>query len=105
LRQKLQLSTARLSEIEGYTTELHEEDEAVWINKLAALWGAARRLVESHFKEDLPQRSLEDVGAWKRLKDSEVLDHLIPLPQSNSLAAKQMHIAALLAILARSIDM
>jgi chromosome segregation ATPase len=30
LRQKLKLTTARLSEIEGYTTELREQGEEVW---------------------------------------------------------------------------
>jgi hypothetical protein len=30
LRQKLQTSTARLGEVEGFATELHEDDEKVW---------------------------------------------------------------------------
>ena len=30
LQQKLQLSTAKLSEIEGFTTKLHDEEEVVW---------------------------------------------------------------------------
>lgn len=40
----------------------------------------------------------------KSLKESQLLDRPIPLPRSNSLEAKRMRIAAILAILARCIN-
>lgn len=48
------------------------------------------------------------MSAWKNLRESPHLDRLdrvIPLPQSNSSAAKQMRVAAVLAVLARCIDL
>lgn len=45
----------------------------------------------------------QGLDTWKKFGDSLVLNHL-PLPRSNSLAAKHMRIAALLAILTRCID-
>jgi len=44
------------------------------------------------------------MSVWKAFRDREQLDRLIPLPQSNSPSAKQMRIAATLAILARCIN-
>jgi hypothetical protein len=44
------------------------------------------------------------MSAWKAFRDPEHVDRVIPLPQSNSPSAKQMRIAATLAILARCID-
>jgi hypothetical protein len=44
------------------------------------------------------------MDAWKAFGDPEHLDRIIPLPKSNSPSAKQMRIAAMLAVLARCID-
>ncbi|TVY40184.1 hypothetical protein LOCC1_G005539 [Lachnellula occidentalis] len=104
LQGNLQLSATKLDEIEGFTTELKEVDEAVWIEKLEEVWEAARSAVSSLFKEDLVEKTLRDRSAWKNLRESRPSDRVIPLPRSNSLEAKQMRIAALLAILARSIS-
>jgi len=46
----------------------------------------------------------QNYGSWKKLKEHEILQHRIPLPPTNTSAAKHMRIAAILAILARSID-
>ncbi|KAI9873485.1 MAG: hypothetical protein M1830_000360 [Pleopsidium flavum] len=105
LEHELQSSTTRLREIEGFTAKLHEGDEAVWIGRLDEVWESAHRLVDSIFKEDLTEKCLRDTSAWKNLRDSPHLDRGLPLPQSNSPAAKNMRIAAILAILARCIDL
>jgi hypothetical protein len=46
-----------------------------------------------------------DQSLVKNLRDSQLLDRPIPLPRSNSPAAKRMRIAAMLAILARWINL
>ena len=46
----------------------------------------------------------QNYGSWKKLKENEILQHRIPLPSTNTSAAKHMRIATILAILARSID-
>ncbi|KAH8592633.1 hypothetical protein B0O99DRAFT_597074 [Bisporella sp. PMI_857] len=109
LERDLQSSATRLDEIESFTTKLREVDEAVInssfrIKRLDEVWEAAYGAVVLLFEEDLAEERLGDKTAWKHLKDSEHLDRAIPLPRSNSLAAKHMRVAALLAILARSIS-
>jgi hypothetical protein len=41
---------------------------------------------------------------WSGFKDEEKLGGKIPIPQSNTVDAKNMRVAAILAILARSVD-
>lgn len=76
------------------------------INHLDELWESACRLMEAHFKLDLPEKNLDNPTSWKRLRDSPLLDsHIhVPLPRTNTAPAKQMRIALTLAILARLID-
>jgi hypothetical protein len=47
---------------------------------------------------------LQNQAAWKKLRYPSILPHHVPLPQSNSNAAKQMRSVIILAILAREID-
>ncbi|KAH9213907.1 hypothetical protein DL95DRAFT_409857 [Leptodontidium sp. 2 PMI_412] len=103
LKGNLQSSTTRLDEMESFAPKLQEVDETVWIKQLDEVWEAACSVVTSLFGEDLAEERLKDRSAWKDFRESRYLDHAIPLPRSNSPIAKQMRIAALLAILARSI--
>lgn len=63
-------------------------------------------LVEKHFSQDLEDSVLRDPSCWTNLRSSEYLKHAvrIPLPQSNTQAAKQMRIAAVLAVLSRALS-
>lgn len=63
-------------------------------------------LVEKHFSQDLDESVLRDPSCWTNLRSSEYLKHAvrIPLPQSNTQAAKQMRIAAVLAVLSRALS-
>lgn len=108
LRGQLEGATKKITDLESFASQLHEEDEDKMIEKLGDLWKSAYKLMESTFKEDLPDQVLGNQVAWKRLKELELGpqhgQHQVPLPQSNSQAAKQMRIAIMLAILARAID-
>lgn len=63
-------------------------------------------LCEHHFSQDLDPSVLRDPSCWANLRSA---DHLrnqavrLPLPRSNTPAAKQMRIAAVLAVLTRSL--
>jgi len=108
LRGQLEKATKKITDLESFASQLHEEDEDKFVEKLSDLWKSAYKLMESTFKEDIPDQILGNQVAWRRLKELELGpqhgQHQVPLPQSNSQAAKQMRIAVMLAILARTID-
>ncbi|KAL4907246.1 fungal-specific transcription factor domain-containing protein [Aspergillus multicolor] len=98
-------ANTRLSELEGFATGFSELDEEHLINEYASLWDYARTEIHSQLEMDLDNKVLRDRSAWEGLRNcSLALQHRVPLPSSNSLAAKQMRLAVILAILAREID-
>jgi hypothetical protein len=62
--------------------------------------------VEGIFRPDIDESILNDPSCWSNLRNSPYLKHAtqlqIPLPQSNSPAAKGMRISAVLAVLSRA---
>ncbi|KAL3417330.1 MEI5 protein [Phlyctema vagabunda] len=97
LKREAISNRVRLDEIAEFTDKLQDIDETVWIKRLDEVWSAAYNLVASLFKEDLPEDKLAEKSALRDLRDPRFVERPIPLPQSNSLAAKQMRIATLLA--------
>jgi hypothetical protein len=63
-------------------------------------------LVEGTFRPDIDEQILSDPSCWTNLRNSPYLKHAtqlqIPLPQSNTPAAKGMRISAVLAVLSRA---
>ena len=63
-------------------------------------------LVEGTFRPDIDEQILTDPSCWTNLRNSPYLKHAtqlqIPLPQSNTPAAKGMRISAVLAVLSRA---
>lgn len=63
-------------------------------------------LVEATFRPDIDEHILSDPSCWSNLRNSPYLKHAtqlqIPLPQSNTPAAKGMRISAVLAVLSRA---
>ncbi|KAL3469913.1 hypothetical protein BJX99DRAFT_264731 [Aspergillus californicus] len=102
----LQTTKARLDKIEGYATQPSDHDEDFVADAFNDLWQYATTEVHSHLNKDLSQRILQDGVVWDNFKRQSKLavEHHVPLPQSNSPAAKQMRLAIFLAILAREID-
>lgn len=72
---------------------------------LDTIWVSILSLCEHHFSQDLDPSVLHDPSCWANLRSA---DHLrthavrLPLPRSNTTAAKQMRTAAVLAALTRS---
>lgn len=95
----------RLAELDGYRVSLRSESEDTYVQVLDTIWTSIAGLVETQFRQDLDRSVLEDESCWANLRQSEYLKNArqIPLPQSNSPAAKQMRVAAVLAVLSRSL--
>ncbi|KAF9889316.1 hypothetical protein FE257_007425 [Aspergillus nanangensis] len=105
LNQLLTDNTTRLSKLEGFATGFIELDEDHLIDEYALLWEYARNEIYLQLEIDLDSKVLGDSSAWEELRNCDLaIQHRIPLPSSNSLAAKQMRLAIILAILAREID-
>ncbi|KAJ5578817.1 hypothetical protein N7450_007684 [Penicillium hetheringtonii] len=105
LNQLLTATNARLNELEGFATGFSELDEKHLIDGYTHLWDFARAEIYCQLETDLDNKVLRDRSAWEGLRNcSLTLQHRVPLPSSNSLAAKQMRFAIILAILAREID-
>ncbi|KAL4953246.1 hypothetical protein BDW69DRAFT_194975 [Aspergillus filifer] len=96
LNTSLQATRARLDKIEGYATQHLDTDEDSMVDAFTNLWQYAITEINPHLVIDLPEEILQSRKA--------VVEHHVPLPHSNSPAAKQMRLAILLAILAREVD-
>ncbi|ROV88670.1 hypothetical protein VPNG_10307 [Cytospora leucostoma] len=105
LEKELKAKAARLDEIDGYKAKLKDEPEDSCVEILDTIWVSILDLAEKHFSADLDDSVLRDASCWTNLRSSEYLKHAvrIPLPPSNSTAAKQMRIAAVLAVLSRAL--
>ncbi|KAL5356912.1 hypothetical protein BJX96DRAFT_172045 [Aspergillus floccosus] len=105
LDQKLGELKDRVSELEGFATGFIDLDEDHLIDSYASLWEYARNEIYSQLEGDLESKVLRDNTAWEELRHCDLaIQHGIPLPSSNSLAAKQMRLVIILAMLSREID-
>ncbi|KAB5576608.1 hypothetical protein GE09DRAFT_954522 [Coniochaeta sp. 2T2.1] len=102
----LECKSSRLVELDSYRVSLRSESEDTYVHILDTIWTSIAALVETQFRQDLDHSVLTDESCWANLRHSEYLKHArqIPLPQSNSPAAKQMRVAAVLAVLSRALD-
>ncbi|KAK1779836.1 hypothetical protein QBC45DRAFT_464814 [Copromyces sp. CBS 386.78] len=102
----LQTAEEKLDILASYQTKLHADSEDV-VDILDKIWTSIVTLVESTFRPSLPEPILSDPSCWANLRNSPYLKHAtqlqIPLPQSNSPAAKGMRISAVLAVLSRAL--
>ncbi|KAK5652213.1 hypothetical protein OQA88_10710 [Cercophora sp. LCS_1] len=106
-QQALEVTTGRLQDLEQYRMILNEDNEDVYVTVLDKIWTNIVTLVEGTFRPDIDDNILADPSCWTNLRSSPYLKHAtslqIPLPQSNSPAAKGMRISAVLAILSRAL--
>ncbi|KAK0746980.1 hypothetical protein B0T18DRAFT_348931 [Schizothecium vesticola] len=103
----LQDTETRLVDLEQYRVILSDDHEDVYVTVLDTIWTNIVTLVESTFRPDIDDAILSDPSCWTNLRSSPYLKHAtqlqIPLPQSNSPAAKGMRISAVLAVLSRAL--
>jgi len=103
--EDLRGKNARLAVLDGYRVALRSESEDTYVQILDTIWTSIAGLVETQFRQDLDPSVLGDESCWANLRQSEYLKSArhIPLPPSNSPTAKQMRVAAVLAVLSRSL--
>lgn len=103
----LEDTSRRLADLEQYRVVLHEENEDYYVTVLDKIWTTIVTLVEGTFRPDIDEEILQDPSCWNNLRNSPYLKNAtqlqIPLPQSNSPAAKGMRISAVLAVLSRAL--
>ncbi|KAL4993193.1 hypothetical protein BDV10DRAFT_198518 [Aspergillus recurvatus] len=104
LNTLLQATRARLDKIEGYVTQLLDNDGDYMADAFTNLWQYAITEINSHLVIDLPEEILQDRSDTFKRQSNLAVEHHVPLPYSNSPAAKQMRLAIFLAILAREVD-
>ncbi|KAL4896016.1 hypothetical protein BDV59DRAFT_210712 [Aspergillus ambiguus] len=95
----------RLQQLEGFATGFSEIEEDRLIDGYTFLWEYASEEIYRQMKVDLDSEVLRDNSAWEEIRNSElVIQHRIPIPRSNSPAAKCTRLALALAVLSREID-
>ncbi|KAE8139544.1 hypothetical protein BDV38DRAFT_280897 [Aspergillus pseudotamarii] len=101
----LETTRASLKKLEGYAVGYSTVTEDSAIESFCKLWSYATTEIFGMLKNDLPANTLGITSAWEKLRQRELArTYQIPLPCSNTLAAKQMRLALILAILAREIN-
>ncbi|KAI7779089.1 hypothetical protein LA080_001343 [Diaporthe eres] len=106
LERDLKTKTDMLDKIDTYQVQLEHEPEETYVEILDTIWVSILDLCETHFSQDLDPAVLRDPSCWANLRAADHLRHQavrLPLPRSNTPAAKQMRIAAVLAALSRSL--
>ncbi|KAK0670272.1 hypothetical protein QBC41DRAFT_96311 [Cercophora samala] len=103
----LEVTSNKLADLEQYRIELQHDNEDTYVAVLDKIWTTIVTLVETSFRHDIDDAILSDASCWTNLRTSPYLKMAtqlqIPLPQSNTPAAKGMRISAVLAILSRAL--
>lgn len=102
LQQDLATKTTRLTELDTLRVPLHTDPEDTYVILLDSVWTRIASLIETTFRQDLSPSTLSDESCWTNLLQSPHTRH-IPLPRTNTPAAKQMRIAVILSLLSRSL--
>ncbi|KAL1852763.1 hypothetical protein Daus18300_012094 [Diaporthe australafricana] len=104
--QELKSKMDTLDKIDMYQVKLKHEPEETYVDILDTIWVSILDLAETHFSQDLDPAVLRDPSCWANLRSADHLRNLavrLPLPRSNTPAAKQMRVAAVLAAVSRSL--
>ncbi|KAH8704975.1 hypothetical protein BGW36DRAFT_421555 [Talaromyces proteolyticus] len=103
MEEEMKVNSGKLDEIGGYAASLNQDKEEALLGKLFSFWENTAEAFSLHMKRNIPNENIRNQQAWKKLRSPGIMSHQIPLPQSNSTAAKQMRYAVFLAILAREL--
>ncbi|KAE8328482.1 hypothetical protein BDV39DRAFT_204003 [Aspergillus sergii] len=105
LKESLATTKASLEKLEGYATRYSDITEDSAIESMLKFWDYAKTEIFAMLETDLSNDTLRNNSVWEKLRQCELArDHQLPLPCSNTLAAKQMRLALVLSILAREIN-
>ncbi|KAJ5929862.1 hypothetical protein N7454_006812 [Penicillium verhagenii] len=95
-------SQAKLNTLESFRGSYREVAEDTMIDQFSSLWDYATEEMSKMLKKE----TLKDNSTWEKFrKDSaSIMPHNVPLPASNSIAAKGMRLAVTLGYLSREIN-
>ncbi|KAJ5732967.1 hypothetical protein N7533_013414 [Penicillium manginii] len=106
LHQALKQSEVRLQKLESFALTHTETDEDSMVDSFSELWDFAAVELYTVLKQDLGGEALNNRESWENLRQKALTvgDNPVPLPLSNSTAAKGMRLAIILSVLSREID-
>ncbi|KAL3476576.1 hypothetical protein BJX99DRAFT_270391 [Aspergillus californicus] len=102
----LKRARSQLRKLESFRVSPMETIEDTMLDEFSDLWDYATAQMSEVIAQDLDSAVLKDKSRWEKLRKSgeTAVWHRIPLPASNTPAAKGMRLVVLLAILSREID-
>ncbi|GAM40404.1 hypothetical protein TCE0_039f12734 [Talaromyces pinophilus] len=103
IEQEIKQKASRLGELNGYAVEFNEDTELVLSDKIFDLWEFCSNAIAVLLRKDIPMDQFKDPQALKKLKMPISMSHQVPLPPSNTNAAKEMRLAVFLGLLAREL--
>ncbi|KAK1991920.1 hypothetical protein LX36DRAFT_324158 [Colletotrichum falcatum] len=103
LTAELKQREARLSKLDSFVVKLEPEPSDATRDQLGAIFKESFSLARSYFGADFANDVLSDSSRWKEIRGHPVVVRAIPVPSTNSPAAKRMRVAASLAILAAAL--
>ncbi|KAF3396118.1 hypothetical protein F1880_007246 [Penicillium rolfsii] len=102
-REKSSLSE-RLQWLNQFTVELKKLDRDLIRRQLHNIFNLVYGLVDDFFGHDLENSTFQDQSNWESLRNHDLLKRIVPLPLSNTTAAKEMRVAALIGIFAEAMS-
>ncbi|KAJ5519884.1 hypothetical protein N7463_000337 [Penicillium fimorum] len=103
LKNFVQKSQARLEKLEGYGFCGHQMDEDSMANEFSSLWDYATHQMHHIMMQDIDTAVLNN-KTFECLRKGDLSIRDVPMPSSNTPAAKGMRLAVVLAILSKEID-
>ncbi|KAF2719287.1 hypothetical protein K431DRAFT_305305 [Polychaeton citri CBS 116435] len=99
--EELEITANRLSDIQGMTPPLQQDSLEIIKAKFGSLWSSAFEFVREYFQQDLPESSQQDEILWDKLAK---INRKVSIPRSNTLAAKEVRCAMIMAYIFGTID-
>ncbi|KAH8880191.1 hypothetical protein GQ53DRAFT_833485 [Thozetella sp. PMI_491] len=98
-KQRLHFKTTRLSELDNLAFKMTKLPREAIAERLSVIFTSAYKLAEVHFYVDLEEAVLANPSPWDIIQKYDRVEN-IPLPRTNTLVAKKMRTAAVLAVIA-----
>ncbi|KZL81542.1 hypothetical protein CI238_07947 [Colletotrichum incanum] len=103
LRTERDEKEARLRKLDSFVIKLHPQPPDVIRDRLGTIFKSSFSLIRSFLGIDLADDVLNDPSKWNEIRNHLTVTRAIPVPSTNSSTAKQMRVAASLAILASAL--
>ncbi|KXG46282.1 uncharacterized protein PGRI_051380 [Penicillium griseofulvum] len=104
LRSTSQESQIQLQKLEGYGLCGHQMDEDSMVDGFSSLWDYATDQIHRIMMENIDSAALSNKTSLGGLLKGDMSIRHVPMPLSNSVAAKGMRLAVILSILSKEID-